>query len=586
MKNVIFRGLRIKVENPAGSVRSGVDRVTGKAWSTKMPYDYGEIVGSHGVDGDPVDVFIGPNKSAPFVHVVHQLNKTSGEWDEDKCFLGFRDAMDAKAAYYKSYDNPDLFYGSIESIPVDTFKQQVRSNNGETMIHASVGMGDLVTVDGVRGRGWVVGVDGDDVVVRYRSGIYLKRKKYFVHNMGDNMYKSRYQTLQAGGHGSGRHKALLWNPHLNPSDYKHSARPDKGYNIKPVRFIDRAAIEKFLSEVAEQVGAPHAILEAGGPGSGRKPGYGKGLNKWKSPVEETKLARVNPKQQSFFGPGHVREIQKKAKSKLIDAADLIQSPELDTVTVPKGLSKTIKKVGTNFCVVSNDSGQDRNFGCYGSREQAQAVLEGRSFIDPNVPGNLFAQNVMMPYGGGTTPRIKFRVPHPSLGKAHHGPPKIDRGHVPGVGARKPNPTMKHGKGVGHRFPNPSEHHSKKLIESFGDLGEPMAGALGHAHIEPELWFHPPSLDKRKRATRVPVDEPTETDNRFLDVTKRKKAYKDKLNILKRGAPGGLPALIPAHTTLLVPHTAAYQPAMGFSAIKAGRTNDKRMRVSFDRQGCI
>ena len=212
-----FKGLKIRIENPAGSVRSGVDRATGKKWSTKLTHDYGEIVGSVGADGDPVDVFIGPNTSAPFVQVVHQLNHHTGEFDEDKCFLGFDNAMDAKAAYYKNYDNPDLFYGSVESIPFKVFKDQVYKGN--TMIHGawdgiSVTVGDPVTVDGLPGRGVVVEDDGSDVVIRYRNGEHFKRKKYNVHNMGDNMYRSRYQTVQAGGPGSGRHKGdgkEVWN---------------------------------------------------------------------------------------------------------------------------------------------------------------------------------------------------------------------------------------------------------------------------------------------------------------------------------------------------------------------------------------
>src|SRR5208282_6300892 len=110
----IFQGFRIEVENEAGTTRSGKDK-DGKPWSTVMTYDYGEILVSMGVDGDPVDVFIGGDKSAKFVYIIHQTTKDGRQFDEDKCFLGFDDAMDAKSAFYKNYDKPDAFYGDMST---------------------------------------------------------------------------------------------------------------------------------------------------------------------------------------------------------------------------------------------------------------------------------------------------------------------------------------------------------------------------------------------------------------------------------------------------------------------------------------
>jgi hypothetical protein len=136
--------------------------------------------------------------------------------------------------------------------------------------------------------------------------------------------------------------------------------------------------------------------------------------------------------------------------------------------------------------------------------------------------------------------------------------------LPGVGHKLPNPSMKHGMGVGHRLPNPSFEAEK--LKAFADYGEPMAGAMGHAHIEPNVWFTPPSLAKRGKGNHIPTDDPGEKDNKFMDVTKRnsKDTKEQRMKILKRGVPGGLPPQLPAHTTLISPHTAAYMPGM-FSA---------------------
>lgn len=79
-----FQGLAISIENPAGSVRKGVDR-DGHEWRTKMTHPYGYIRGSKGVDKDHVDCYIGPNPDASHAYIVHQ--RKAGQWDrydEDK----------------------------------------------------------------------------------------------------------------------------------------------------------------------------------------------------------------------------------------------------------------------------------------------------------------------------------------------------------------------------------------------------------------------------------------------------------------------------------------------------------------------
>jgi hypothetical protein len=314
--------------------------------------------------------------------------------------------------------------------------------------------------------------------------------------------------------------------------------PDSAHKVATEAYLD-----KFKS------------MHAGGPGSGRKP---KGLNEWKSPEQERKAAAKDPKQQKLpFKAGE-------------EQVEMERGP----ITVPHGQNKRIEKVGTLFCVVSD--GVDKNFGCYGSEEQAKAVLGGQSFIMPDIPSNLYA-SLMRP-----GMMIKTKV-HKPAGR---------------FGNQLPNQSRHHGTGVGHKLPNPSR------LAAFGDMGEPMAGSMGHAHIEPEFWFHPPSL---KNPDHVPVDDPGEKDNRFLDVTKRKEAHEDRMKRLKRSAPGGLPPYIPAVTTGLAPHQALGAAGMKFKkrkgtqggelldiiprnlslkvphtaayskGVRAGRTRDRRMR---------
>jgi hypothetical protein len=119
---VRWQGLEIAIENPAGSVREG------KGWRTKMKYDYGYVCRSEAVDGDEVDVYLGPElDTAPMVYVVHQ--RKYGDWesyDEDKCMLGFASETAAREAYLKHYDDP-RFLGPITAMPVDEFVRKVRA---------------------------------------------------------------------------------------------------------------------------------------------------------------------------------------------------------------------------------------------------------------------------------------------------------------------------------------------------------------------------------------------------------------------------------------------------------------------------
>ena len=115
-KTVMFAGLNVAIENPVGSTRSG------DGWSVKMSNDYGYIVGSIGVDGDAVDVFLGPNEFAPKVHVVH----TKGNDVEDKVMLGFDSAAEAKAAFEANYSS-SKFFGSMDALSLADFTRKIFS---------------------------------------------------------------------------------------------------------------------------------------------------------------------------------------------------------------------------------------------------------------------------------------------------------------------------------------------------------------------------------------------------------------------------------------------------------------------------
>lgn len=120
-----FRGLDISVENRKGSKRHWYDPHSDTHGHTTMLYPYGYIRRTRGMDGDHVDVFVGPNEDAPAVYVI-LTNKAPEfkEADEEKCFLGFDSEDAAKDAFRKHYDKPG-FFRSCRSLPFDEFVERV-----------------------------------------------------------------------------------------------------------------------------------------------------------------------------------------------------------------------------------------------------------------------------------------------------------------------------------------------------------------------------------------------------------------------------------------------------------------------------
>jgi len=119
------QGIPIAIENRVGSVRKGTDS-DGHEWRTKMKAHYGYIKGTHASDGEEVDVYVGPDKTAPKAFVVHQHKDDGTGFDEDKVLLGMKTEEEAKKLYLKHYDDPK-FLGPISTITVEKLRELVKS---------------------------------------------------------------------------------------------------------------------------------------------------------------------------------------------------------------------------------------------------------------------------------------------------------------------------------------------------------------------------------------------------------------------------------------------------------------------------
>lgn len=118
-----YQGVPVDVETAAGEYRRGVD-ADGKAWAVRMPCHYGEIRGTEGADGDPVDVFVGPDPFAPFAYVVRMRDLETGKFDETKTMLGFPTQEAAEECCRASYDIGGLIMG-ITRWPFGAWREAV-----------------------------------------------------------------------------------------------------------------------------------------------------------------------------------------------------------------------------------------------------------------------------------------------------------------------------------------------------------------------------------------------------------------------------------------------------------------------------
>jgi hypothetical protein len=132
--HILWNGLRISVENPRGSRRSGKDK-NGSEWSRTLTHDYGYVRGSEGKDGDHVDVFLSPKyRSAKNVHIIDQLDPETGKFDEHKVMIGFDTQDSARRAYMENYQRGWKGCGDITTMSVPAFKIWVFSPKSKSPV--------------------------------------------------------------------------------------------------------------------------------------------------------------------------------------------------------------------------------------------------------------------------------------------------------------------------------------------------------------------------------------------------------------------------------------------------------------------
>jgi hypothetical protein len=130
-----IQGMEISIENPKGSERTGVDE-NGKDWSVTMNHPYGYFNRTEGKDGEQIDVIVGPNPESEKAFVVDQINPNTGNFDEHKSLVGFKDKNSAREGYLSNYEEGWKGLGEITETPVDEFKAWIGDGKRKTLPYA------------------------------------------------------------------------------------------------------------------------------------------------------------------------------------------------------------------------------------------------------------------------------------------------------------------------------------------------------------------------------------------------------------------------------------------------------------------
>lgn len=116
-------GLNVTVQTPMGAMRTGVDG-EGNRWEAPAPGDYGHIKGTKGSDGQPLDILVGPDPTAPNVYVINQIDPKTGKHDEFKPIAGVRSVEEAEDLYDRQFPDGSgrRRRTSVEEMPLEALQ--------------------------------------------------------------------------------------------------------------------------------------------------------------------------------------------------------------------------------------------------------------------------------------------------------------------------------------------------------------------------------------------------------------------------------------------------------------------------------
>ena len=148
--HVTVDGLQISIENPRGSIRRNQDPNT-PYWESTTPEHYGDIKGTIGPDGDPLDCYVGPDRDSQKVFLVDQIDPKTQKFDETKTLFGYTDPDKAIETYTKGFSDGsgESRIGQFSELTMSQYKDWLK--NGDTTKAYAYGTDENTMPAGVSG---------------------------------------------------------------------------------------------------------------------------------------------------------------------------------------------------------------------------------------------------------------------------------------------------------------------------------------------------------------------------------------------------------------------------------------------------
>jgi hypothetical protein len=127
-----FKGLTLNIEYPKGSTRTWKDLYGNVYRSTKMYADYGYIVGTENIDGDDIDIYLGPEDSDRVFVITQMKPPEFKSVDENKVMLGFSSRDEAVSNYLQHYTDP-RFIGAVTEMTLGELQSKIPKSRGELL---------------------------------------------------------------------------------------------------------------------------------------------------------------------------------------------------------------------------------------------------------------------------------------------------------------------------------------------------------------------------------------------------------------------------------------------------------------------
>ena len=257
----------VTIEQPRGSVRSGVDK-GGKKWEVEMQNTYGYIRGTEGVDGDHIDVFLSNDIdgwNGRQVYVIDQRN-ADGSFDEHKVMLGFNDINEAEEAYLSNYEQGWQGLGAITGVAIEDFEKWIASSHRKTKAFA-----EYKSVKTTEGQSASADLDKRQNLANFNVGDvvrdYYDHKLYRIKKHSTNGVSTiaeldaegnEVRTTTMNAHNNSRYSIAETPTISQDTDQVSDQVSDAAYSIAPAQYTTKKGkvldmhLVKFTGELTKE----------------------------------------------------------------------------------------------------------------------------------------------------------------------------------------------------------------------------------------------------------------------------------------------------------------------------------------------